>query len=251
MDRRQFLAASSVGLAAAAAGCVGSSTDDDAEPDDPGSDPGAAASEGDGEITVSTNGEVEADPDRAVVSVGIEASGDTADAVTGELASGAQRLRETFDDLGIPDENVEEGQYRVHPAHGRDAQGFEGAHSFEVTLTDVDRVGELIDAATEAGADNVGRVDFSLQEDTRSELRKDAIDAALANADEEAAHIADNRGVSLEGTTSVTTGDVQVHSVRAEYGGADAASGAAPPTEIDAEPVTVSAGVTVTYSFAE
>ncbi|WP_226004389.1 SIMPL domain-containing protein [Natrinema salinisoli] len=246
MDRRQFLAASSVGLAATMAGCAEnalSSTDPETE---------ANTSAGGGEITVSASGEVDADPDRAVVSVGVQATGESADAVTDELATGADRLREAFDDLGIPEENVEEGRFRVHPVHGRDAEGFEGSHSFEVTVTDVDRVGEVIDASIEAGADDVGRVNFTLQEETRSALRKDAIDAALANADDEASHIADNREVDLAGTTAVTTGDVQVHPVRLETAASgDAAAEAAPPTEIDADPVSVTASVTVTYAFSE
>ncbi|ELY68463.1 SIMPL domain-containing protein [Natrinema versiforme] len=248
MDRRQFLAASSIGLTAAVAGCASNplSSTDSAEPDSD-ADTTAAA----GEITVSASGEVDADPDRAIVSVGVEATGESADAVTDELATGAEQLRGTFDELGIPAENIEEGRYRVHPRHGRDAEGFEGSHSFEVTLTDVGRVGEVIDASVEAGADDIGRVSFTLQEETRSALRKDAIDAALANADEEASHIADNRGVSLEGTTAVTTGDVQIQPVQEAVASDDASSGAAPPTEIEADPVSVSASTTVTYAFAE
>ncbi|MDS0473442.1 SIMPL domain-containing protein [Natrinema sp. 1APR25-10V2] len=247
MDRRQFLAASTVGLAATVAGCAGSPL----STADSGSDGNQSA--GRGEITVSANGEVEAEPDRAIVSVGVEASGESAEAVTDELATGAEQLRATFDELGIPEENVEEGQYRISPVRRRTGEeaGFEGTHSFEVTLTDVDRVGEVIDAAVAAGADDVGYVNFTLQEETRAELRKDAIDAALANADAEAAHIADNRGVSLEGTTAVTTGGVQVHPVRQEAMASGDAAGDAPPTEIDAEPVSVSASVTVTYAFGE
>ncbi|OLZ41967.1 hypothetical protein A6E15_13685 [Natrinema saccharevitans] len=253
MDRRRFLAASSIGLAAAVAGCTGSATDGDDDPESGSTtDSAANGDDVDGEITVSADGEVEAEPDQATVDVGVTATGESADAVTDELASGAERLRETFDDLDIPDENVEEGRYRVHSAREREADGFEGSHSFDVTLTDVDRVGEVIDAAIEAGADDVGRVRFTLQEETRSTLREDALDAALENADAEAAHVADNRGVEITGTTAVTTGDVQVHSFRTEAGDDAAESaGGAPPTEIDTDPVSVTASVTVTYGFEE
>ncbi|WP_339104648.1 SIMPL domain-containing protein [Haloterrigena salinisoli] len=253
MDRRQFLAASSLGTAAAIAGCIGGGRSDTDAGTDADARTESAADEREradrGEITVSASGDVEADPDRAVVTVGVQASGESADAVTDELATGADGLRDTFDDLGIPSENVEEGQYRVHPVHDRDAEGFEGTHSFEVTVTDVGRVGEVIDAAIEAGADDVGRVRFALQEETRATLRREAIDAALATADEEAAHIADDRNVELEGTTAVTTGDVRVQPVEESLSSADAAADA-PPTEIEADPVGVSASVTVTYAFA-
>lgn len=256
MDRRQFLAASSVGIAATIAGRIGAARSDTAEerPDADARTESAADDRGRadrGEITVSASGDVEAEPDRAVVTVGVRASGESADAVTDELATGADRLRDAFDDLGIPPEDVEEGQYRVHPAREGDAEGFEGAHSFEVTVTAVDRVGEVVDAAIEAGADDVGRVRFALQEETRAALRRDALDAALATADEEAAHVADNRNVELEGTTAVTTDEVRVQPIEESLSNGDATTDAAPPTEIEAGPVGVSASVTVTYAFAE
>ena len=251
LNRRRFLAVASAGVTAATAGCSGSalSNADDGS-GDAGSEGGAER-----EITVSATGAVEADPDEATVSVGVEARGESAEDVTDELAAGAERLRTAFDELGIPEENVEEGRYRVGPVHGRDddIEEIRGTRSFEVTVDDVDRVGEVIDAAVEAGADDVGRVNFTLQEDTRDELRTEALDEALANADEEAEHVAANRGVELTGTKAVTTNDVHVdpvsRSVEYETAEGDAAGG--PPTEIDADPVSVSASVTVVYSFAE
>lgn len=244
MDRRQFLAASGIGAAAILAGCTGSATDDGQATGSTGDD---------NEITVSTSGEVETDPDEATVSVGLEARGDSADEVTDELAAGADRLRETFDDLGIPEDDVEEGRYRVRPVRSRDGdvEEIRGSHSFEVTVSDVDRVGEVIDASVEAGADDVGRVNFTLAEKTRDELRADAIDEALERADEEATHIAANREVTITGTKSVSTSDVQVHSVshRMGYDAVAEADDAAPETEIDADPVSVTASATVSYGF--
>ncbi|RKD95719.1 SIMPL domain-containing protein [Halopiger aswanensis] len=252
-NRRQFLAASGVGIAAAMAGCASNAmSDDEGAP----STNGTGSDDSDGrEITVSASGEVEAEPDKATISVGVEARGETAEAVTDELAAGAEQLRQAFDDLEIPEENVEEGRYRVRPEPSRDGESevIRGTHSFEVTLEDVERVGDVIDAAVEAGADDIGRVNFTLQEETRDQLRKEAIDQALANADDEAAYIADNRGVELAGTKSVTTSDMQVHGVShaVGYSAGAAEDAAAPRTEIDADPVTVSASVTVTYAFDE
>ncbi|SDJ98370.1 SIMPL domain-containing protein [Natronorubrum texcoconense] len=243
MDRRQFLAASSIGVAAAVAGCTGSALSSDE-----GGETTRETSEN--EITVSADGEVEAEPDRATVSVGIEASGDTADEVRDELASRSDPLREVFDDLGIPDENVEEGRFRIHPV--RDGDGFEGSQSFHLTIDDVEEAGVVIDESIDAGADDIGRVNFTLREETREELRNDALDEALANADSEAEHVAANRGVEITGTNSVTTSDVSYGTTR--YAADDVAEtdDAAPPeTEFDAGPVSVSASVTVTYGFED
>lgn len=253
MDRRQFLAASGVGIAVATAGCMegvlGAEGDPESESNangrgaPPEDDPGNA-------IQVSAEGVVDAEPDRAILTVGVEASGETADDVTDELAAAAETLRETFDELGIPEDRVESGRFDVRQR--RNGGGYEGTHSFQIELEEPDRVGDVIDASTAAGADTVGRVRFDLQEETREDLRNEALDEALANADEEAAHVAANRGVEITGTRSVSTtgGGVRpVHETVAEMGDAEDAS--APPTEIDAGPVSVTASVTVTYSFAD
>lgn len=252
MNRRQFLATAGVGVATATAGCTdgvleaetGSQSDGIGRGAPPEDDPGNA-------IRVSGDGSVEAEPDRAHLTVTAEASGETADDVTDELAAAAETLRETFDELGIPDDRVESGRFDVRQEHR--GTGYEGRHSFQIELEDPDRVGEVIDASTAAGADSVGRVRFDLQEETREELRNEALDEALAAADEEAAHIAADRGVEITGTRSVSTTGGDVRPVR-ETVGEDAAvaeEADAPPTEIDAGPVTVTASVTVTYSFAD
>lgn len=246
MNRRQFLAVSGIGAATAMAGCVGSAFEGE-----PGSDPeqGQGSTTDDyGTIEVSASGSAETDPDRAVVQVGVEARGESADDVRSELAEGADALQKTFEELGIPEDNVQTSNYRINER--RQETGFEGVHVFRLEVDDIDRVGEIIDASVEAGADVVGHVNFTLRDETRETLRDEALDEALANADEEADHIATNRDVDIVATHSVSTSDVNVHPVRydaAHEAADDAAAGQ--PTEIDSGPVTVSATVTVVYRF--
>ncbi|MEY7851609.1 SIMPL domain-containing protein [Natrarchaeobius sp. A-rgal3] len=256
MDRRQFLAVSAAGLTAATAGCLetvlGSDSNDGSAAQ--GSITGSATGESVGRtIEVSANGEVETEPDEARLRVGIEATGESADEVETDLAERADDLRDAFDELEIPDDDVESGRYTIRPE--RDGSGYQGAHSFQIRLEDVDRAGAVIDAVTAAGADDVGRVSFGLSDEKRAELRGDALDHALENADEEARHIADNRGVAITGTKSVSTRNVDVVPVRADgYAVAeadDSAAGATPQTQIDTGYVTVSASVEVVYGFEE
>ncbi|RQG88792.1 DUF541 domain-containing protein [Natrarchaeobius halalkaliphilus] len=252
MDRRQFLAASTVGVTAAMAGCMDRALgSDEGERSDRGTTGAASGDAVDREITVSANGEVETEPDRATLSVGLEAEGSEAEEVTNELAERAEALRDALDELGIPDEHVEEGQYRVHPRRG-DGDGFEGTHTFQIELDDVERVGEVIDALVEEGVDNVGRVNFSLHDETEAELRDRAIDSAFENADEEAMYIAQNRDVSLAGIVSVSTTNVDTVPVRydaRDVVAEDDVAASAAETEIDADPVTVTASVEVVYGF--
>ncbi|WP_255170314.1 SIMPL domain-containing protein [Natrononativus amylolyticus] len=245
MDRRHVLIATGVGAATALAGCVGSAFTDGGTEEPIG---GAPAEENGNTIEVSASGTAETDPDRAVATVGVEARGDTADEVRDELVEGAERLRETFADLEIPDDNVRTGRYNIRER--RQGTGFEGSHSFSVEVDDVDRVGEVIDAAVDAGADDVGRVNFTLQPETREALRNEALDDALDGADAEAEHIAANRGVEITGTRSVSTSDVSVSPVRYDAAHDVAADDAETSTEIDSGQVSVTATVTVVYGFS-
>lgn len=250
MDRRQFLAAAAVGVATTA-GCTTRAQDDrstatgtvrGAAPEDPA----------DRAIEVSARGAVETEPDQATLSVSVEATGDSADAVESDLADQAAQLRAAFDDLEIPDDDVESGRYDVRPV--RNGDGYRGRHQFRLTLEDPDRVGEVIDAATAAGADDVGRINFGLTDETRAALRSDALEEALENADAEARAIAADRNVTITGTKSVSTRNVDVVPVRAEYDAASTADvaeddAAAPRTDIDSGPVTVTASVDAVYGF--
>ncbi len=243
MDRRQFLAVSSIGVTTAIAGCASSVGGGGDENED-----GLVMEDSEYEITVSADGEVETEPDKATVSVGIDAQGATADDVRDELATRSDPLRDAFDDLGIPDENIEEGGFRVHP--DRDGDRFNGSRSFQLTIDDVDRVGEVVDGAIDAGADDVGRINFTLQEETREDRRDDALDEALDSADSEADHVAANRDVEITGTKSVTTDDVSYGTVRLDSDEvAEADDATAPTTEFDADPVSVRASVAVVYEF--
>ncbi|MCU4925382.1 SIMPL domain-containing protein [Halobacteria archaeon AArc-dxtr1] len=256
MERRQVLGVASLGIAAGLAGCAGAvpdaetdgrdtTTSTETEPDDATTERGSEA-EPTLSIAVDARGEVEAEPDEATASIGVQATGDTAEEVNEELAERSETLRETFDELEIPDENVETGRYDIR--EDRDEAGYEGTYAFTVTIDDVDRVGEVVDAAVDAGADDVGRIRFGLSDDRRVEMREAAVDHALENADAEAAHIAENRGVEDVTTRSVSTSVVDVvpaaHEPTADVAEDDAV---AAETEFDTGPVSVSATVAVEY----
>ena len=254
MDRRQFIAGSSAALVAVTAGCLGSVLEDESRPSVQGA---TAAQHTDAEyatatVEVSASGTAETDPDKAVATVGVEVTGETADEVRSELVERSEDVRRAMADLGIPEDDIQTTRYSIRER--RRGTGFEGVHAYSVEVDDVDRVGAVIDAAVDAGADTVGRVNFTLQDETRETLRNEALDDALATADAEAEHIADNRDVEITGTVSVSTSDVRVSSVRydaAHDAPVEDADDAAPTTEIETGPVTVSATVTVVYAIAD
>ncbi|MFC4987992.1 SIMPL domain-containing protein [Saliphagus infecundisoli] len=237
-NRRRFLAGTATLVATATAGCTGTAFR-------PGSGEGAGDPDPTGNgrlVEVSAGGEASADPDRARARLGVEAAGETAEAVRTELATDGEQLRAALSDL-VPERNVRTAGYRI--GERRQGTGFEGYHSYAVEIEDVDRVGEVIDRAVEAGADDVGRVGFALAPDTREELREEALADALASADREAEAIAADRGADIVETAWVSTagGGRPVEDPIPEA----ATDAARAPTALETEPVSVSVSVTVGY----
>lgn len=210
-------------------------------------DDGSTANTQNKTISVAGNGEIDAEPDAAIVRLSVGAEGSDAGSVSSQLAEDAEQLQSTLSEFGIADENVQTTRYYVREDHRtRDQPNqtrYMGEHSFEVTLDDVDRVGALIDAATDGGADDVGGVRYTLAEDSREEIRDEAIRNAIANARSEAAVVASATDLEITGVAAASTQQSQVRPYHAEAVEMAADGG----TEIDPQDVTVTATVHVTF----
>lgn len=130
--------------------------------------------------------------------------------------------------------------------------GYRTTHLLKVTSSDTTKAGDLIDAAASAGANVVNGVSFSLTQDVRDQLRKEALTAAGENALEEAESIAEGLGVSIVTVVQASEGSVGASPVYRGYGldFAVAEGAAAAPTEISAGDIQVSASVSVVYEIS-
>ncbi|WP_132058074.1 SIMPL domain-containing protein [Halorussus amylolyticus] len=249
---RNVLATVGVALLLVTAGCAGS-LDTGASANAQQTADGDRTSDGGQSIGVSASGQAEAEPDQAIVRVAVVATDDDANAVRERLAENASRMQDALADLGISDDQIRTAAYNIgeqrddrRTTTGDPPEGFEGVHAFEITLSDADRAGTVIDAAVSNGADRVDSVELTLSEDRRQEVRADALRDAMDNARANADVIAESANLTVTGVHTVSTDDVRFASVRAEAFEADAADGAA--TNIESGPVTVSAQVQVTYN---
>jgi uncharacterized protein YggE len=210
---------------------------------------------GDGETTdstiaVSATGTATAEPDRAVVNVGVEATADAADDARAEVARDVEGVRAALADAGVPDANVTTTTFGIGPVYDyrqeeRELVGYRAVHSLAVE-TEPDRAGEVVDLAVGAGATNVDGVRFTLSDDRRAEVRATALDRAMSAARTDADGIAAATDLSVTGVRHASTGaEVTPHpAARFE----DAAGGG--ETVIQPGPVTVTVTVDVTYAAA-
>lgn len=207
-------------------------------------------------ITVGASGTAETSPDQAVVRVGIEVTGENASIVRERLADNASALRDALAERDVDDDQIRTSHYDIDRNHRRahpereeaDEPAYRGVHVFEVTLSDLSKTGEVIDASVENGASRVDDVQFTLSEEKRRNLRQQALEDAMGNARSQADTLAAEGGLSVEGVHTIETNE-RTHF--RPYEAAAAAAGGDGGTSIDSGPVTVQTQVRVTYNATD
>ena len=255
MNRRKLILGAAGTTAAAFAGCLGSAQ----EGEGAGGDDART-------VSVSESGEAEAEPDLAVVRTSVEVTGDDAQSVRDDLANRSDDLYDALIAYGLEEDDVttsdfdvrERIDYRRAERDGVDPRSaeaedeyvhYEGTHEFTVEVHDVDDVGDVIDTAIDAGADDVGRIRFTLSEEKREALREEALEEALEGAHTEAEFVAGEIDATVVEARRVDTTGSGVSPVteRVEMDEAEDAVADEPATELHPDDVTVSATVDVEY----
>ncbi|TQQ81199.1 DUF541 domain-containing protein [Halonotius terrestris] len=244
MNRRTALAVIGGGTVAALASPLSTAS---ASP--PPADRESTATQNRGTVRVTGTGSVDTDPDKAVISVGIEATdSEDASAVVSELATEAENLRQALRNYGIPEDNITTERYGLR--HDEHDNRYEGQHRYSVEIDDPDAVGEVIDRCVAAGADTIGRIEFTISEARREQLYDEAVDAAVDDAHREAQLYTDATEQQLGEPISIETTGTNHVPIRRDLDVAverDLAESAA--TRIEGGEVTVTAEVGIEYAF--
>ena len=134
--------------------------------------------------------------------------------------------------------------YQYHPNGGEPTlQGYTAVNVVQVTLDELGKIGAVIDAATQSGANRVEGIQFTLrdQDAVRAEALREAASRARAEADVLAAAL----GLKVLRVLTVEEQSPRVVPVRV-YGGAPRAMAtAAPATPVEAGTLEVTADVTL------
>ena len=241
LNRSTLLVAAVAVLLLAAVGAATAVTPE-AQPDQPAK-----------QIDVAGSAEVSAQPDEAVLRLGVVATAEDVQTARDQVAENLTAVRTALTELNVSEDQIETGYYDVGEVHQRPetekTTEYRAIHTLEVTLDDTERVGDVIDTAIDSGANRVDGVSFTLSEERRHELRQDALEKAMDRARTDADTLANSSGLHVIGASSISASDVSVSPYRVEETmmAADAAGGSA-STTIESGPVDVSASVQVVYN---
>lgn len=148
-------------------------------------------------VTVTGTGSVESVPNRAGLSVGVSSDAATARAALAANADKAANVIEALRAAGVARVDLQTTDVTVSPRwddRGRQ-NGFTAHSSVRVDVASATRAGAILDAAVGAGATETSGPSFDRSD--RSELYRNALRAAFADARGKAATLAGEAGASL------------------------------------------------------
>jgi uncharacterized protein YggE len=160
-------------------------------------------------ISVSGEGRASAAPDMAVLSLGVSAKAATVKAANSQAQEGISDLLDSLEDNGVQEKDIQTSQFSIYPEYDyrNDEQvltGYRVSHMLQVKVRDIDKAGDVIDDAVEAGGDLLQVQSISFTIDDTTALRSEARTEAVADAQAKAEELATLAGVSLGEPTYIT-----------------------------------------------
>lgn len=154
-------------------------------------------------ISVDGYGEVIAIPDRANVSITILSSAKKAKEAQQENAAIASAVKSALMELGISEKDMKTSNYFFRPVYRQEKNkpdkiiAYSATSSLDVVVNDITKTGQVIDRALSNGANKIDSVTFDLKEPEK--YRKEALRAAVLDAETKTQVIANGLGVSIRG----------------------------------------------------
>jgi uncharacterized protein YggE len=169
-------------------------------------------------ITVSGSGEVYAKPDLALTTFSVLTEKKTIAKAMEENTEKMNAVIDSIKEQGVEEKDLKTTSFNIYPRYEwrektqfypsgrRILVGYEIRQSLEVKIRDMEKIGVIIQKATDAGANQVGDLRFTI--DDQDEVKKQARGQAIDKAKEKAEELASQLGVKLVRIVSFNEGGI-------------------------------------------
>jgi uncharacterized protein YggE len=208
-------------------------------------------------LNVSGSGQVSARPDTAIVTLGVQTEAEQANVALSENSQQMQAVIDALKKAGVAAEDIQtqvinlQPRYEQPPAPGPSTLpgtpklvGYVATNTVEVTVRQLGTLGELLDAAVQAGGNQIEGISFEVS--NPATLLDQARAAAWQDAQHKAEQLAGLAGAKLGEVLSITESS---QTPRPVLQAVQAAPAAAVPVEPGTQ--TIEVDVQVTWSLAQ
>lgn len=151
-------------------------------------------------LTVFAEGTMKSQPDTAIVTLGTQT--ESANVSTAQVQNGmiTTKIIQTLIQLGIAQTDIQTADYRIDVLYDYEngkqlLRGYRVTHLLQVTVKQLDKVGEIIDTTVQNGANIVSNVQFALIQ--QEAVYNEALSLALKHAQQKARKITNTLKVTL------------------------------------------------------
>ena len=163
-------------------------------------------------ITVSGEGEIYSKPDLALVNISVKTEKKNVSDALNENASKMNKIIKVIEGVGVEKKDLQTTDFNIYPRYEyikssnategqiypygkRTLVGYEIGQTLEVKIRDLSKIGKILRQATDAGANQVGDIGFTIEDKDalQEKAREEAIDKAKIKAKE----LASQLGVTL------------------------------------------------------
>ena len=205
--------------------------------------------------TLSVNGSalVTLTPDIAYINIGVHAEDKNAADAVAQNNSKAQAVTDAIKAKGVDGKDIRTTNFSIYPQDDYSPEGQKiGTHfvvdnTVYVTLRDLGKVGEVIGAAVDAGANSINGIQFDVADKTPllAEGRKTAMD----NAHQQAVELAKAAGVELGSVQSIGFYNSVPTPVFQDMKATGVGGGAASSVPVSPGQLTLTVDVSVVYEI--
>ncbi len=203
-------------------------------------------------LTVSGNGQVSVTPDIAYIYIGVHTEEASAAQAVADNNTGTQNVVKALTGIGVDAEDIRTSNFSIYQntQYGPDNKPtgitYVVDNSVHVTVRDLSKLGDLLDAAVKAGANNINSIQFDVAD--KSAALSQASAMAVDDAKKQAQDLASEAGVQLGDIQNISNSESvpgPIYEAKGLGGGAAAASS----VPINTGSLQISASVTITYEI--
>jgi hypothetical protein len=202
-------------------------------------------------LSVSGNGTVYLTPDIAYIYIGVHNEDPAVATAVSNNNAQTQALVNALKNAGIAGEDIQTSNFSVYTTYPVDKGGLPTVNAYAVdnqvyvTVRDLTKLGDLLNTAVSAGANNINSITFDVADKTAAMAQ--ARTKAMANASSLATELAQTAGVSLGQIQTVTYSDNTPSPYAYGMGGGGAS---APNLSVPIQPGQTQITVTVSVTYA-
>jgi len=161
------------------------------------------------------------------------------------------KINKAIKALGVKDDELQTSQYNIYKNRNygemNEEEYYVVSNTLTVTVNDIDKVGDIIDASSKAGANRINSINFGVKDEAKyyQEALKNAMSSAKGKATTIMATFGKKPGLPYNVSEANYYGGV----VRANYAMDMAMEKSSVSTPIEAGDLTITANISVQYDY--